>query len=1051
MVVPELDPVAPAAPKSIAPPAVAPGIDPGAPAAPESGARPMGREVKTPVDPAVVPTQFSEDELFGGGGADPLPLPIEAPAETAPTVPDLSGETGAPGTAPLITPLPGPETDLLPLPGQPPRPMAAPATPGGAGAAPANPPIVMPIYPGTQRVTRILPRNGGPDYSIQSLKTVDNVETIVVRGGVFITSESPQMGIVDMEADSAIIWRRHVPKEKGAAIGPNGSIVEDAGQPLEVYLEGNVVIRQDARTTAGSADQKAYRSKQAYYDLRSGRFIGLETEMNLFAPGLIAPTRIFAPRMDQYRPIVLGRDNRYHFGYEEIRADNTIGTGSRFPTPGYRFTSSKVDITKVVSTKTNPSTGRQIRKPKDPNAAPDTTWRIDARNNLFFLGPIPVFYYPRFVANADDLEPPVRSFIYRTNNYFGQQFLLDLNGFRIFGIQRPQWIDAWNLDIDELSARGPAFGSELGWFGKDIVGDLTDPYRQNLDARNPNVGSDGYFGYFDIWGLPDDRGNDVLGSGPAIITNNIAAGNKGFQRSNTPSFQQTRGRVNFRHMQSLLDADADPYEDFRFQLEAAYVSDRYFLEEYYKRLHETGLDQETLGYMIRQKENTAWSLWTEANLQSFNTETQWLPRLDYYRLGDAPLGNWLTYFQHSGVDYAATHTAVEVNNPHLFAFIPYDPISNTRGTFSSGRAFTNHELDIPVNFGILRVTPYVQGQLVGWSNQLNGQSIGRAWGGAGARADFMIWKAFPGVESEIFNVHGLNHKVNFEVDYRDAWSNVKLNQIGVQDDLDDNTYEGVRRYFAMTQYIGGVLPPQYDPRHLILRRELSPISGPTDIQATLNTLQLNIHSRLQTKRGPEGRRRVIDYMTLDLTSTYFPQATRDNFGKAFGQNMYNWQWFVGDRTSIISYGWFEFFNIGGQPTFKANPTSQFYPFGLNVITSGVSINRPPRGNVFIGYTVIDTGPITTSALNTSLSYWLSPKWYGTFSNSYDFGNHIPLASMFSLTRIGADYLVSLGLVVDPQRNSYMFAFQISPRVSPNIRLGSGVSGNQFDARYAPMQ
>ena len=122
-----------------------------------------------------------------------------------------------------------------------------------------------------------------------------------------------------------------------------------------------------------------------------------------------------------------------------------------------------------------------------------------------------------------------------------------------------------------------------------------------------------------------------------------------------------------------------------------------------------------------------------------------------------------------------------------------------------------------------------------------------------------------------------------------------------------------------------------------------------------------------------------------------------------------------------------------------------------MITSGISLSRPPRGNVFLGYTVIDTGPIKTSALNTSISYWLSPKWYGTFSTSYDFGNEILLASMFSFTRIGADYLTSVGLTVDPQRQSYMFAFQISPRLSPNIRLGSGVGLNQFDSRYAPTQ
>ena len=33
----------------------------------------------------------------------------------------------------------------------------------------------------------------------------------------------------------------------------------------------------------------------------------------------------------------------------------------------------------------------------------------------------------------------------------------------------------------------------------------------------------------------------------------------------------------------------------------------------------------------------------------------------------------------------------------------------------------------------------------------------------------------------------------------------------------------------------------------------------------------------------------------------------------------------------------------------------------------------------------------------------------------------------SVTRIGADYLTSVGLNVDPQRQSYMFAFVIAPR------------------------
>ena len=101
--------------------------------------------------------------------------------------------------------------------------------------------------------------------------------------------------------------------------------------------------------------------------------------------------------------------------------------------------------------------------------------------------------------------------------------------------------------------------------------------------------------------------------------------------------------------------------------------------------------------------------------------------------------------------------------------------------------------------------------------------------------------------------------------------------------------------------------------------------------------------------------------------------------------------------------------------------------------------------------MLDTGPINTSALTTTLSYWLSPKWYGSYSNMYDFGNGILLSSYFAVTRVGSDYLTSIGLSVDPQRNSYMFAVQIAPRLSPNIRLGSGVGTSQFDSRLAPTQ
>jgi hypothetical protein len=309
------------------------------------------------------------------------------------------------------------------------------------------------------------------------------------------------------------------------------------------------------------------------------------------------------------------------------------------------------------------------------------------------------------------------------------------------------------------------------------------------------------------------------------------------------------------------------------------------------------------------------------------------------------------------------------------------------------------------------------------------------------------WKKYPDVESELMNIHGLNNKISLFVDARSAYSNQKLNSIAVQDDLDDNTYEYVRRYMAITQFTGGILPMPYDPRHLIVRQMLSPITDTTDVQASINTVQLGLHQRLQTKRGPKGRRRIVDYMTLDATTTYFPTAVRDNFGTPWGQAMYNYQWYIGDRTSIVSYGWFDFFKLVGSTPLAS--VTGYNPTGLNIITSGVSIARPPRSNVFLGYTIIDTGPIKTSAINAAVSYWLSPKWYGTFSQSYDFGDAVSLGTLFSFTRIGADYLATIGLAVDPQRGSYQTALQITPRLGPG--MGSGNSGSTVDTRFAPTQ
>ncbi len=558
-----------------------------------------------------------------------------------------------------------------------------------------------------------------------------------------------------------------------------------------------------------------------------------------------------------------------------------------------------------------------------------------------------------------------------------------------------------------------------------------------------------------------DAGIDDLGTGPAIVTNGPpGAGKAGFQRSaatpqggGDPPFQSERGRLNIRHFQRFLPDDEDHiFEDQRVQLEVAYASDRNFIEEYYKQLFDTGSDQETLAYGQWQKDNQYANIWTEANLQNWYTDTQWLPRVDYYRLGDSFFDSLFTYYTHSGVDYASIHTDVMVNNPNLFAFLPYDPISNTTGTFSSGRFYTNHELDMPLNFGnVVRFVPYVQGQAVGWSDQLGGGplghlptgAMGRVWGAAGARAEVTAWKKYPNVESELLNVHGLNNKISLFVDARAAYSNQRLNSIAVQDDLDDNTYEYVRRYLALTQFTGGILPMPYDPRHLIVREMLSPITDTTDVQASMNTVQTgNSPAAADQARA---RRQAADRRLHDARCDdhLFSHRQSRQFRHAVGPGHVQLPVVHRRPDQHRLLGLVRFLQAGRQHS-AGECDAGTTPMG------SISSRRGSRSPGRLAPTSISVIRSSTRARSRprpsmpSISYWLSPKWYGTFSQSYDFGDAVSLGTMFAFTRVGADYLTTIGLTVDPQRGSYTYAIQIVPRLGPG--MGSGSTGNTD--RYA---
>ncbi len=200
----------------------------------------------------------------------PAPVPSLRPAqEPEPPVVDLPPIDGAPEVVvpnldnpddddvPRAAPLPGAHDEdvprAAPLPGARDDEPAPPVRRDGTErTAPAPKPVRAPIMAGSQRVTSIFPRSGRR-VDIQALPvTPDGTRTFIYRGGVNIVTRHPKFGIIDIEAESAVIWKHPDPKKGQGIVGPNGELFEDPNQPMEVYAEGDVILRRmRTRSPAG--------------------------------------------------------------------------------------------------------------------------------------------------------------------------------------------------------------------------------------------------------------------------------------------------------------------------------------------------------------------------------------------------------------------------------------------------------------------------------------------------------------------------------------------------------------------------------------------------------------------------------------------------------------------------------------------------------------------------------------------------------------------------------------------------------------------------------
>ena len=795
-----------------------------------------------------------------------------------------------------------------------------------------------------KRRFRAFPRSSAP-WNISADRNPASGEwVVVISGGVnMIIDGVGSLGSIDVSTDRMVIWTtgKQMPDVAGQRL-------QDSREPLEIYMEGNVVFRQGERTIYAN---------RFYYDVRSNQGTILNAEIVSPVPEVEGLLRI--------KSNVIQRLDEDHFA-----AQGALVTTSQFGVPGYWAQADSMSYEHRQVPAVNPLTGQPIIDPSTGEQIVEHNHWVESNNNFLYLEGFPVFYWPTLAANASDPTFYIDRVRLANDNVFGTQIYTDWDVYELLGARNRIPGTEWGASFDYLSDRGFAVGSNFSYDRVNLLG-FEGPYR----------------GFADAWFLPEEQGTDDLGR----------------DRRDLAADRDFRGRVLWQHRHLLEN-------NFQLTAQAGWISDRNFLEQYFENEWDRFKDQTTDVELKQLLDNQSWSILAGVRVNDFFTQTEWLPRFDHYLPGYSVWDDRFTIYSHFNAGYAD----LEIEDPPTNPDEPGQTMMPWEVPAEGERVALRGEVDLPLNLGPVKVVPYLLGEAAHWGEDIMGDDLQRLVGQAGVRASLPMWSANPNVESHLFNVHGLAHKVVFDVDFSWTDSNRDLTDLPLYDPLDDDNIEHFRRRYLFDRFGAAPLPPEalkVDERFYAIRNGLGNwVSSPsTEVIDDLIALRFGVRQRWQTKRGMPGRRRIVDYMILDTRAVIFPD-TDQNFDQAIGLISYDWRWHVGDRTTLVSDGLFDVF---GQ--------------GQKVFRIGGFLNRPPKGSLYMGLRVLE-GPVSSNVATSSFTYQISEKWLTTYGGSVDLTGQDNIGQHLSITRVGESLLVTMGLNIDASKGNVGVGLTVVPRV-----------------------
>jgi lipopolysaccharide assembly outer membrane protein LptD (OstA) len=597
----------------------------------------------------------------------------------------------------------------------------------------------------------------------------------------------------------------------------------------------------------------------------------------------------------------------------------------------------------------------------DPQLGDRTVFSAD--NAQFRMFGVPVLWLPVAGGTLTDRGLPLRSASLVNSSRYGTGFRTEWGLFETLGRPSPEDFDA-SYHVDYFSDRGPAFGIDADYQGGFVT--ETDKQRWGF------VGDlESYFVY--------DEGEDQIGRLPTRLDED----------------RDLRGHLLYRHQHFFPGG-------WQAQLRLGYLSDPTFLEQWFRRDFMQGDEHDVSFYVKRQRDTEAATflldiqpnnLVTTADLMQEQFEVERLPEFGYHRIGEG-FEFRRGAFPTSGVTLVSDNTisglrfnrtgatAREQGFPDDFVVGPGIPSLGTTGITGDNvyRGDFRQEVSFPFSLGEFRFLPYLVGRYTGYSESPGSGEKHRLFGGAGARVSTAFWKVTEGVESRVFDLHRMRHVVEPELNVFTSGTTVN-------------------------------------------RDELFHYDEPVDAIFDVSAVSLALRQRWQTERGAPGRRRSVDFVSLNLEASFYsnePEATLppNNFRGLYFASLpegsvpreslnADVSWRVTDTTVVLA-------------------DAQYNLDENELATAGVGLlaTRGDRMTYFLSGRRIED--LDSSILALAGVYELSPKYTVTVSQSYDFSQSENVLSQLEVRRRFDTFFISVTYSYSLIDEQTAFAINIYP-------------------------